>query len=154
MLRCLDAQGRPLSYAKLLRPGLTLDGELAEDGGWNLIDPRANDTILLDLAEFDDEGFAYVTHRQQLQGQAPWTVRVPTGSARLSFVDTQNQPLEGVTLCLGDQTFTDLPETFELRGLPAGKHTLAVGHPDRAAGSIVVDVADQPLEVTIPIPAR
>ena len=154
MLRCLDPQGRPLSYAKLLRPGLTLDGDLAEDGGWDLIDPRANDTILLDLAEFDDEKFAYVTYRQQLQGQGPWVVRVPTGSARLTFVDTENQPLEGVTLCVGDQTFADLPETFELRGLPAGKHRLAVGHPDRAACNVVVEIADQPVDVTVPVPAR
>ena len=156
LLRCLDARGQPLAHgnALLLRHGLSLNGKFADDGGWDLLDPRAGDTFLVDLTADEGDGVAYAPLRQQLQGQGPWTLRVPTGGVRLAFVDDRQQPLEGVTLCVGDQVLQDLPSAFELRGLPAGRHELAVGHPDRAACSIDLVVAQQLVDMAIAVPAR
>lgn len=153
-LRVLGADGAPLAQGEVgcLRAGWQQAGEasvwpLSADGGWRGPDLRAGDTVVVEL-----DGDA-VPFRQQLLGDGPWTVQVPTGRLQLQVVDAEGEPV-AATVVFGDAYAASDKGELQLQPLPPGPLRLYVSAPRCRSQVVDAVVAAEPQTLRVVLPAR
>lgn len=132
LLRVLHADGSPVvGSMQLLRPGLVVQGDLAEDGGWNGMLPSAGDRVTVRAEErVPDEPPAVpistIPITTRLVGNGPWVLQQGRGTIRFEACDDRGLRLDGGQILFGITNHA-IADVRELRGLPAGDHEFFVG---------------------------
>lgn len=134
-LRVLRADGTPVSGTLTLRrPGVSMRGALAADGGWDGLWPERGDAVVCALAadavakdtDAAATKVATLPLRARLRGDGPWTLQPGTGVVQFDLRDDRGFRLhEGVLFVAGDAF--DVHDVFALRGVPSEPLEFYVG---------------------------